>query len=281
MRVPASLALFALVLPAPLVAQGDCFPSTSSNEAKTFAIFSVPLAFSAVGAPSSGTGIRAGVVVSTLPNIDPRTRTPTVCRPGKGPENTDLLFAVPQPRLSIGLPGRFLVEASWIPPVRFAGVKANLVALALSRTTTVGGGLALRTRVHATVGVINAPITCDDAALQDPASECFGGTRSDDAFHPNIFGADLTVGRATEHGRLLPYAGLGYNRLQPRFQVNFTNQQGDTDRRRVEVDLNRLVAFGGATWSLSPRFDLSGELYAAPGDALTVRVALRAALAGS
>ena len=74
------------------------------------------------------------------------------------------------------------------------------------------------------------------------------------------------------------YAGFGYNRLRPRFRVNFTNQQGVVDRRRVAVDLNRLVVFGGATWLLSPRFDVSGELYAAPSDAFTARVALRAAL---
>ncbi|MGH7702343.1 MAG: hypothetical protein ACREMO_04580 [Gemmatimonadales bacterium] len=263
------------------MAQGDCFPGKNSNEAKTFAIFSVPLAFSAAGAPSSQPrhGIRAGVAVSTLPNIDERTATPTICRPGKGPENTDLLFAVPQPRLSLGLPGQFEAEASWIPPVRVAGVKANVVSLALGRTVAVASGLlALRARVHATLGVIDAPITCNDAALQDPASECFGGSRSNDAFHPNIFGADLTLGWSPERAPFRPYVGFGYNRLQPRFRVNFTNRRGDTDRRRVEVDLNRLVVFGGASWVFSPRFEASGELYAAPSDAFSARVALRAAL---
>ena len=102
---------------------------------------------------------------------------------------------------------------------------------------------------------------------------------SDDAFHPNVFGVEAAVGWRL--GRTLsPYMGAGYNRLAPRFRVNFTNQFGQTDRRRVSVDLDRAVLFAGATWRATPAFALSGEVYSAPSDAVTARLAARILLVG-
>jgi hypothetical protein len=273
----------AALLASTAAAQGpndDCFPSRSSNEARTMAKFGVPLAFSAAAAPerrASG-GLRVGLELSYVPTIDRETATPTFCRPGKGPENTELLSLVPRPRVSLTLPAGFAAEASWIPPMRIAEVQANLVSAALSYTATVDArSTAVSVRAHGTFGVIKAPITCDDAALADPMSECYQGTRSDDAFHPNVFGIDVAVGWRL--GRSLrPYMGAGYSRLAPRFQVNFTNQFGEVDRRKVTVDLNRAVLFAGATWRATGAFELSGEIYSAPADAVTARVAARVLL---
>lgn len=258
----------------------DCFPSRSSNEARTMAKFGVPLAFSAVSAPERrGSGsVRAGIDLSLVPTVDRATATPTFCRPGKGPDNTELLSLVPRPRLSVSLPAGFAVEASWIPPVRIAEVKANLVGVALSHTASLRGrGAAVTVRAHGTFGVIKAPVTCDDAALADPASECYQGTRSDDAFHPNVFGIDVAVGWGLG-ASLRPYMGAGFSRLHPRFQVNFTNQFDQVDRRKVSVDLNRAVLFAGATWRARRAFEVSGEIYSAPADAVTARVAARVLL---
>ena len=127
MRRPLLIAgAVALFRAADLLAQGDCFPAKSSNEAKTFGIFGVPLAFSPAGAPAAGSHrIQVGLELSYLPNVDPVLATPTVCRPGKGPENTDLLFAAPRPRLAVGLGGGFTAEASWTPPIRINQVRAK------------------------------------------------------------------------------------------------------------------------------------------------------------
>jgi hypothetical protein len=135
--------------------------------------------------------------------------------------------------------------------------------------------MTLGLRGHATLGLIRAPITCDTDALADPASECFNGTRSDDRLHPNIFGADATIGFPLADGRLRPYFGVGANLLHPRFQVNFTNSQGSTDNRKVEVNLTRGVAFAGLSWLPGTRWELAGELYVSPADAESGRVAVR------
>lgn len=259
-------------------AQGDCFPGRESNEAKTMAIFAVPLAFSRGGAPDLLSGFKAGLELAYLPRVSDAISTPTICRPGKGPENTDLLFAVPRPRFGMPLPFGLALQASWIPPVRVNGVKANLFGISVERAFGQLDGLVAAIRAHATFGSVRAPITCNDDALDDAASECFGGTRSDDRLRPNILGLDVAVGGSLADGRLRPYGGAGYNRLQPRFQVNFTNQFGELDNRRVEVNLDRLVVFGGVTWEVAERLGLTGELYAAPSDAITGRVIVRRAI---
>jgi len=89
-----------------LSGQAACRPPTSSNEAKILANFAVPLAFAPLAAPApvrSGS-LRVTLEGSYLPTLDAATRTPTICRPGKGPEDTDLLFAFPRPRVAVGLP---------------------------------------------------------------------------------------------------------------------------------------------------------------------------------
>lgn len=263
---------------APLAGQSPCRPPANSNEAKTLAIFSVPLAFSPAAAPELLPGLHVGLEGTYLPKVDPATATPTLCRPGQGPMNTDLLFGVPRPRIGLPLPFGFALEASWIPPVRVAGVKANLFGLSLGRTFGRLDGLVAAIRAHGTFGSIRGPITCDDAALADPTNECFNGTRSDDKYSPNIFGADLSVGWTMAGGRLRPYVGVGYNRLEPRFQVDFTNQFGQVDSTRVEVNLNRGAAFAGATWELAARLGVTAEVYAVPADAVTARLVVRRAV---
>ncbi len=253
-----------------------CRPGAGSNEAKTLALLSVPIAFGPASAPATNRGFELGVEGTYLPKVDAATATATICRPGKGPEHTDFLFALPRPRISVPLPGRLALQASWIPPIRLAGVKANLFAFSLARVFARRDGLVAAIRTHAAVGSIRAPITCDQGSLADPVSECFRGTLSDDKYSPNVYGADVSVGLAG--GTFRPYVGGGYNRLQPRFQVNFRNQFGSVDRTRVEVDLNRAVMFAGASWQFRDRLAATGEVYAAPADAVTARLVLRAAL---
>lgn len=271
-------ALVLLALSHQAAAQSDvCRPGKASNEARTMAKFGVPLAFSSGIAPAMSPAwqIRVGIEVSYLPNVDDATATPTFCRPDKpGPENTDLLFAAPRPRVWLSLPGGFGLEGSWIPPLEMGDVKANLWGFALSRATSLGmHQMVLDLRAHATVGKIEAPITCDDEALADAASPCYQGTRSNDSFSPNVMGVSATVSWAS-WGDFRPYLGVGYNHLAPRFQVNFTNQFGGTDRRKVVVDLDRVALFAGATWSFS-RLELGGEIYSAPTDAVTGRLVAR------
>jgi len=272
------LALGWVVCAAPvrLAAQdGLCRPGGGSNEAKTLAILSVPVVFSPGAAPGGPNGVTLGVEAARVPGVDPATATPTICRPGKGPENTGVLPALARPRLALPLMHGLALEASWIPPIRVNGVKADLVGLALTETVGRRDGLAAAVRAHATFGSVNAPVTCDRDALRDPVSECFEGSLSDDRYSPNVVGLDVSVGWAMARGRLRPYLGSGYNRLQPRFQVNFTNRFGGTDRTRLAVNLDRVALFGGAAWQLNDRLAITGEVYSDAADAATGRLVIR------
>jgi hypothetical protein len=267
----------AAVLPVCAAAQEDiCRPGPASNEARTMAVFDVPLAFSAARAPARPVAgrVHAGLELVYLPNVDPAIAVPTICRPDKqAPENTDLLFAAPRPRMELGLPAGFALEASWTPPIRMNDVKANLFGVALSRTQALGPrGMLLELRAHGSFGVVRAPIVCDDPALEDPANPCYQGTRSNDAFRPNVFGLAATAGWTLGGGVVRPYLGAGFNRLMPRFQVHRTNRFDVEDRRKVIVNLNRVALFAGATWQALDRVDLSGEIYSAPSDAVTGRL---------
>jgi hypothetical protein len=277
MRPLLVLALLAPLAARPAAAQTACRPPDNSNEAKVLATFDVPLAFGPLGAPARAApgSVRIGVEGAYLPRLDSVTRTPTFCRPGKGPENTNLIFAVPRPRVAIGLPGGVLLEGSWLPPVRVSGVRPNIGSVSLARGFPVGAGaLNVGLRVHASFGVVHAPITCPAAELQDATSECYQGTESDDRFHPDVFGGEGAIGWALAGGRFRPYLGGGINLLRPRFQVNFVNRFGALDDTRVEVNLTRGVVFGGATWAPLPGLGVAGEVYAAPADAVTGRLAL-------
>jgi hypothetical protein len=219
-----------------------CLPAADSHEANTFAILSVPVAITGSRALAAAHGVSIGVEVASLLTVDADDATPTSCRPGKGPENAHPIAAIVRPRLAVAVHG-LVFEASWIPPVTVNEVKANLLGLAIARPFALAPGVYLGLRLHAVFGSLNAPVTCDDAALRDPSSECFGGTRSNDSWQPGVFGAEAVIGAG--RGKVRPYAGVGYTMLRPRFQVDFTNAAGSTDNTQVNVNLERVALFGG------------------------------------
>jgi len=271
------LAVLAAVTARAAFAQEECRPGANSNEANTMARLSVPLAFAPLGAePPPRATAWAALEVSYVPNVDAETRTPTVCRPGKKPENANVADVIPRPRVGVALPAHLSLEASWIPPLRVNQVRANLLALALRWTTAPAPRWTIAVRAHATVGEIRAPVTCSDEALLDAMSECFGGTRSDDRLHPNIVGVDAAVGWSLAGGRLHPYAGAGYSHLASRFQVYFVNIVGTLDDTKVRVDLDRATLFGGVLWAAGGGIDAGGEVYAVPADGVTGRLVVRA-----
>jgi hypothetical protein len=259
----------------PARAQNICTPTSDSHEAQLFAALAVPLAYATAEAPATLApgAVRVALEGTYLPDIDETTRTPTQCRPGKGPEHTDLLVAFPRPRAMVGLPAGLLLDVSWIPPVRLNGVQSNLVGVALARGIPVGPpGTALTLRAHGTFGRIRAAITCPEEELQNPASECFQGTRSDDRYHPTTIGLEGVLGWTLGGGRVRPFVGGGLNLLRPRFQVNFTDRFGVLDDTQVRVNLTRGALFAGATWAPARGLGVSGEIYGAPGDAVTGRL---------
>jgi hypothetical protein len=138
----ASFALVASALAVPLAAQSVCRPPASSNEAKTLATFSVPLAFGPATAPEILPGLRVGLEGTYLPKVDPATATPTICRPGEGPLNTDLLVCPAAPAHRAAAAVRARAAGIVDPPVWVAGAKANLFGFSLGKSFGRLDGLA-------------------------------------------------------------------------------------------------------------------------------------------
>jgi hypothetical protein len=265
-----------VLAPALLRAQNECSPANDSPEARLFAHFSAPLAFSLGQSPwiYRPGSIQVGLEGTYVPKAGDDIATPTTCRPGKGAENVNLLSAFPRPRLAYELANGVLLEISWIPPVTLNDVRPNLWAFAISRTVVLGPKTVFMGRVHAVIGSIKAPFVCPESALSDPTSQCFGGTQSNDTYKPNIFGVELGVGFPRAGGHVRPYLGAGYNILHPRFQVDRRDSANNVDNQKVSVNLSRLALFGGLTLAPSAAWNLSGEAYSTPSDLVTARVRL-------
>jgi len=64
------------------------------------------------------------------------------------------------------------------------------------------------------------------------------------------------------------------NRINPHFQVGFTNGNGSVDRTQVELvnPVYRAAVFGGVTAVLRRILDLGAQVYSVPEDATLFRL---------
>jgi len=289
LRIAGRLTMVALGMAAagvlrPAIAGAQCRPGEDSNEAKLLAHYSAPITF----APQVGPGFARGHVVvgadlTYIPKPDPALERTGRCFMPKD-ESTQLSPVFPRPRLSIGLPLGMGLEIGYLPPVRVAGAKANLISGALSIARPIVGtgpqSIVASARVHATRGYVNGAITCSDDAIQqtDPNAACYGTKESNDTFRPNMWGIDGSIGRSFRDGRVGLYAGGGYTWLAPRFRVGFDQLDGFQDRTRVEVDLHRASVFGGATYRLAGIWSATAQVYSVPVDVTLFRLGATARL---
>jgi hypothetical protein len=181
----------------------------------------------------------------------------------------------------VGGPFGFAFEAAYLPPVTIAGAKPNLFNFGISHARhfamgPVSSGTTLMLRLHGTFGNVKGAITCPKSALQQssPSSPCFGTTPSNDTFHPDMFGGEIAAGFAPGSGGMSFYAGAGANRIDPHFQVGFTDANGNVDRTEVELKspLVRAAVFGGVTAIVRQIFDAGVQIYSVPADATLFRL---------
>lgn len=260
--------------------QGVCRPPRNSNEAKLLAFFAAPISFSTGGIIEglSPGQVRLGVEASYVPSPSRSIQQPDFCH-SKKTENTNLSPVFPRPRVAIGLPGGFLLEGSYLPPIEVADAEPNLGSVALSKPLSLTGSpdrgrVSLLVRAHATFGRVRGSITCPKKYLQqqDLNLACYGDTESSDTYHPNMFGAEAALAREGAGGRWGAYGSAGANWLRPRFQVGFQYRDGLFDDTKIRVNLTRATLGAGAWYRVASAAALVGELYSVPADATTIRV---------
>ena len=263
-------------------AGAQCKVSAGSNEGKLLAFYTAPIAFSMATAPEvmRPASIRIGAEGEYIPKPNPAIEQTGACFTQKS-ENTSLSPVFGRPRITVGGPFGLALEAAYLPPVTIAKATPNLFSFGISQAHhfavgPVSTGTTLLLRMHGTFGNVKGPITCSQSSLQQssPSSPCYGTTPSKDTFHPDMLGGEIAAGFAPGSGGTSFYAGAGANRIDPHFQVGFTNLNGAVDTTRVELKspLVRAAIFGGVTAILRQIFDVGAQIYSVPSDATLFRL---------
>ncbi len=263
-------------------AGAQCKVGANSNEGKLLAFYTAPIVFSMATAPEvmRPASIRIGAEGEYIPKPNPAIEQTGACFTQKS-EHTSLSPVFGRPRITIGGPLGFALEAAYLPPVTIARAKPNLFSFGLSQAHhfaagPVATGTTLMFRVHGTFGNVQGAITCPRSSLQQssPSSPCYGTTPSKDTFHPDMFGGEIAAGIAPGSGGISFYAGAGANRIDPHFQVGFTDLNGNVDMTQVELasPLVRATVFGGATAIVRQIFDVGAQIYSVPSDATLFRL---------
>lgn len=273
-----SIALLALLGLVTTSVSAQCRPPKNSHEARLLAFYEAPLVFSMSGAPTLlATGeLRVAAEAGTVPSPSSVLQRPEFCYQPHA-ENTKLTPAFGRPRITLGLPAGFALEASYLPPITVGGATPHLASLALARPMDYMVGeteVTLAMRAHGTFGRVRGAITCPSSTLQtaDAAAPCYGTRPSRDNFYPGMFGSEGALGVRSRAGRVALYVGGGANWLRPRFRVGFTDATGYVDSTEVEAHLVRGSAFGGVTMRATDALQLSGQVYSVPEDVTTLRV---------
>jgi hypothetical protein len=263
-------------------AEAQCRVRTDSNEGKLLAFYTAPIVFSMATAPQEMApgSIRIGAEGEYIPKPDPAIEQTGACFTQKS-EKTSLSPVFGRPRITIGAPFGFALEAAYLPPVTIARAKPNLFSFGISNALHLAfgpasSGTTLMLRVHGTFGNVKGAITCPRSSLQQsaPSSPCYGTSPSKDTFHPDMFGGEIAAGIAPGSGGISFYAGVGANRIDPHFQVGFTDLNGNVDATQVQLEnpVTRASVFGGVTAVLRRILDVGAQIYSVPSDATLFRL---------
>ena len=263
-------------------ARAQCRVSIDSNEGKLLAFYTAPIVFSMAMSPEElqPASIRIGAEAEYIPKPDPAIEQTGQCFTQKS-EHTSLSPVFGRPRITVGGPFGFSLEAAYLPPVTIARATPNLFSFAVSRAHhfergPAATGTTLMVRIHGTFGNVKGSITCSESQLQHTSSimPCYGTNRSKDTFHPDMFGGEVAAGFATGVRGMSLYGGAGVNRIDPHFQVGFTDLNGVADRTQVELNkpAYRAAIFGGVTAVVRQILDVGAQLYSVPSDATLFRL---------
>ena len=262
-------------------AVAQCEVSSNSNEGKLLAFYTAPIVFSMAGPPEvlRPASLRLGAEGEYIPKPSPEIEQTGACFTQKS-EHTSLSPVFGRPRITVGGPFGFALEAAYLPPVTIARATPNLFSFAVSYAHHYGigpaSGMTGMLRFHGTYGNVKGPITCPKDQLQQssPSSPCYGPNPSKDTFHPDMWGGEIAAGFALGGGGLSLYGGVGANRIDPHFQVGFTDGNGNVDQTQVQLTnaVTRAALFGGITQVFKGIFDIGAQIYSVPADATLLRL---------
>src|SRR5256714_15665345 len=214
-------------------AAGQCRVRMDSNEGRLLAFYTAPIVFSMATAPQEMPpgSIRIGAEGEYIPKPDRAIEQTGACFTQKS-EKTSLSPVFGRPRITVGGPFGFALEAAWLPPVTIARATPNLFSFAVSNAhhfaIRPARGTTLMARVHGTFGNVKGAITCPRSQLQttSPSSPCYGTQPSKDTFHPDMFGGEIAAGVGPRDRGVSFFGGVGAERNGPALYVRLHGGHG-------------------------------------------------------
>lgn len=173
-----------------------------------------------------------------------------------------------RPRVTLGLPGRFALTLSYLPPITIFGVKPNLFAFALERPLYESDSWNFGIRLYGQVGDVEGAFTCSaEVARFSPGSpqNPYGcGAKSHDKSSQSYGGLEFSGAyRIEQAGGLTPYLAVAGNFLDTEVRVN-AETFGVADRRRLTSETWTFSLSAGLSYPVDDRLSLSIGMFYSP-----------------
>jgi hypothetical protein len=261
-------------------AVAQCEVSSDSNEGKLLALYTAPIVFSMAGPPEvlPSASLRLGVEGEYIPKPSPEIEQTGACFTQKS-EHTSLSPVFGRPRITVGGPFGFALEAAYLPPVIISRATPNLFSFAVSYAHHYGfgsaSGMTGMLRFHGTYGNVKGPSPAQRPASAKLSIEPVLWAESVQGhLSSGHVGGEIAAGFAPGGGGLSLYGGVGANRIDPHFQVGFTDGNGNVDQTQVQLEnaVTRTAVFGGITQVFKGIFDIGAQIYSVPADATLLRL---------
>jgi hypothetical protein len=244
----------------------------SRPEAWALRWYSAALAPSSFGPvePGRARGIELALDLAGLPSLSAEQRT--VGFNGTKLEDLNRAPVAARARAAFGLPARFTVDVSWLPPVEVDGASANLLAVGVARPLLESGTLRLTPRLWLQTGSMEGDFVCPSdaaAAGDDPVANPYGCARpSEDRIELDQAGLDLALAWSPPpHPALATWIAISARALDSSFRVDAL-WSGLEDRSRLDYDGGDWTLAGGLSWRSQKGWDTALELRWTPLEVL-------------
>ena len=170
-------------------------------------------------------------------------------------------------RVALGLPGDWVAEVGFTPPLQLAGSQARTVfAGAIGRRLVDAEALSLSVRALGQLGKVDGDITCPRGISGgfDASNPLGCVVPSQDTFTADYYGVDATAGWSTGPWQLYASGGI----VRARLEVQVDAFVGLThDRSKIKSNSNLPWLTFGARYAFDPRWSAGAEMLYVPLDA--------------
>jgi len=173
-----------------------------------------------------------------------------------------------RPRITFGLPGRFALTLSYVPPVRIFGLKPNLFAFALERPLYERDAWTIGMRLYGQIGHVVGSFTCPGDVSRFPpgSAENFYGCekKSADKSIQRYAGLELSGSYRIEQLKgLTPYIAIAGNFLDTAVHVH-AQTFCILDHTHLVANTWTFSASAGFAFPLAERLRLSVGMFYSP-----------------